>query len=64
MTADEFKAKRQALWKSQYHAAEALGVRQGAVSFWERGQRPVPETIVKFLECIEASMKHVAQKSE
>jgi DNA-binding transcriptional regulator YiaG len=64
MTAEDFKARRKALWSSIYKAADAMGVTAGAVNHWELGRREVPKFAVKLLDCIEASMKHVAQKSE
>ena len=53
LTAAKFKRCRQKLWPSQAAAALALGVTRHAVNHWESGRRPVPETIVKLLECLE-----------
>jgi hypothetical protein len=54
MTAEEFTAKRKALWpKSTYKAAKALGVRQGAIIHWQQGQRKVPRYVEIILKCIE-----------
>lgn len=53
MTSAQFRRRRQKLFGSQHQAAVALGVTQGAVTHWECGRRPVPEIVVKFLECWE-----------
>jgi len=53
MTPKQFTKIRKGLFRSQLQAAEALGVCQAAISHWELGRRPVPETIVKLLEYLE-----------
>ena len=42
MSSEEFKKIRKRLGLSQEKLADELGVAQGAVSFWENGQRPIP----------------------
>lgn len=54
ITAKEFKRRRLALRMSQERLAEELGVTQVAVSFYENGKRPIPETIAKLLRFVEA----------
>jgi DNA-binding XRE family transcriptional regulator len=61
VTANQFKRIRLKYWKSQAQAADALGITRGAVGHYENGRRPVPESIVKLIQCIERN--HVAQKS-
>lgn len=41
MTADEFKAAREKLKKTQAEMAELLGAGVDAVSSWEQGRRPI-----------------------
>ena len=53
MTAEEFTARRKALWSSTYKAAKALGVTHGAIIFWQQGQRKVPRYVEIILKCIE-----------
>ncbi len=53
MTALQFKKARLKLGlKTQAQVAEAFGVYQSAVSYWEAGRRPVPLWAIKFLECM------------
>ena len=54
MTPTQFTRRRKKLFRSQQAAADALGVRQQAISNWETGRRIVPATIEKFLACIES----------
>jgi DNA-binding XRE family transcriptional regulator len=54
MTPLQFTRRRRKLFQTQATAAEALGVCQGTVSLYESGGRPVPKTIIKLLECLEA----------
>jgi DNA-binding XRE family transcriptional regulator len=53
MTARQFSTRIKRFWRTQQEAAAALGVTRGAIGHWELGRRPVPKSIVKFLECIE-----------
>lgn len=52
MTPLQFTRRRKKLFRSQAKAAEALGVTPGAISHWESGRRPVPPSMVKFLDCL------------
>lgn len=61
MTAKQFSTRIQKLWRTQQEAADAFGVTRSAVGHWIHGRRPVPMTIEKLIECIEAA-NHVAQK--
>lgn len=56
MTAKQFSTRIQKIWTTQKEAANALGVTRGAIGHYELGRRPVPGTIVKLLECIEARL--------
>jgi transcriptional regulator with XRE-family HTH domain len=38
---------------TQEELAELLGVHQSQVSRWESGKTPVPDHIVKLIECLE-----------
>jgi DNA-binding transcriptional regulator YiaG len=42
---------------SQEWLAEKLGVKQSQISYWESGERKIPEYIKKHLELLEASGK-------
>lgn len=53
MTPLQFTRRRKKLFRSQQAAADALGVRQQAISNWETGWRAVPPIIEKFMECLE-----------
>ncbi len=64
LTADKFKRRRKKLWPSQAAAALALGVTRHAVNHWESGRRPVPESAVKLLECIEAKANSTTSEQE
>ena len=64
LTADKFKRRRKKLWPSQAAAALALGVTRHAVNHWEKGRRPVPESAVKLLECIEAKTNSTTSEQE
>jgi len=62
VTGKQFSTRIQKLWRTQQEAADALGVTRGAIGHYELGRRPIPETVIKLLECIE-KLNHVAQKS-
>lgn len=57
MTAHQFYKRISKFFNTQQEAADALGVTRGAVGHWIAGRRPVPESIVRLIECIEAQMK-------
>ena len=57
MTPLQFTRHRKKLFRTQAAAAEALGVSPQAVSMWENGRREVPLWVVKFLDCLERSVK-------
>ncbi len=64
LTAAKFKTRRMKLWPTQAAAALALGVTRHAVNHWESGRRPVPESAVKLLECIEAKANSTTSEQE
>jgi DNA-binding transcriptional regulator YiaG len=55
MTPEEIKKIRGE--NSQEWLAEKLGVKQSQISYWESGERKVPEYIKKHLELLKASGK-------
>ena len=57
MTSEQFTKIRKKLWKSQQAAADDLGLIQATISHYETGRRPVPEIVVRFMQCIESQMK-------
>lgn len=56
MTANQFYKRISKLFDTQQEAADAFGVTRSAVGHWLSGRRPVPESIVKLLECIEEKL--------
>lgn len=50
MTPDELVKPRKQLRMNQAALAEALGVTQGALSRWERGQRRIPEMAARLIK--------------
>lgn len=53
MTAAEFTAFLDRHGWNQTQAAAHLGVTQQAVSLWQRGERTIPGTVEKLIECLE-----------
>lgn len=54
MKAEDFRHRRLRLKMSQEKLADELGITQAAVSHYETGKRPIPESIVKLLRFVEA----------
>lgn len=53
MTAKQITRIRIRLFGTQAAAAMACGITPGAWSHYEVGRRPIPETIIKLLACLE-----------
>lgn len=54
MTPDELNATFDRLALTLSTAADLLGVSRQATWYWTTGQRPVPESIARFLRLIES----------
>jgi DNA-binding transcriptional regulator YiaG len=57
MTPFQFSKRISKLFNTHQEAADALGVTRGCVGHWLNGRRPVPGTVEKLIECIEARGK-------
>ena len=55
MTSAAFRAARKALGLSAKKMAEALGVCQRSIWYWESGDRKVPEPVARLLKLLEAT---------
>lgn len=50
MTPAEFRVIRESLGMTVAATAQALGVLERSVSFWDRGRRPIPEGVISELQ--------------
>ena len=52
----QIRSARHAAGLSQVALAEALGVQQGVISFWERGRSPDTATLVRIAAALSCSL--------
>ena len=61
MTADEFKAWRKRVNKTQQEAADELGSTKRSVQGWEDGSQPIKRSIALACAAIEAGLKPIGE---
>jgi transcriptional regulator with XRE-family HTH domain len=62
MTGTEFRRLRKQLGLTQAQLANEMAVTANAVALWERGERPIRESIARFVTLLAASRQQAVRQ--
>jgi transcriptional regulator with XRE-family HTH domain len=62
MTGAQFRQLRKRLNLTQAQLAHEMGVTPNAVALWERGERPIRESIARFVTLLAASRQKAVRQ--